>query len=162
MKYTNYILFAFGFLLLLTIVGCRTQQPTIITEVQEKIVERLVPYALPSDSSEMQLRITCDSLNNVLISELSEYKTKGINSKLTVNNDRLVYKTVVNRDTVFIPVTDTFTSFVHIEIPGKTVKENNLTKLQLAQIWLARWYILIVLVGAVVFLIQIRKLWKIM
>lgn len=61
--------------------------------VVEKLTERetLEPFVVPGDSSGFVALLKCDSLNNILIAELKEYKTKGIASDLTIQNGRIIY-----------------------------------------------------------------------
>lgn len=156
--------FAFGFSSILWLAtGCRNQQPVVVIEYQERIVERVVPIELPADSSELRLLLECDSLNNVLISEVSELKTKRITSEFTLSSNQLVYKTKTIRDTVFVPVVDTFQQYIEIQKPAKAQKDEikKLSKLQNLVIWIGRFYLLSIIAGFVVFLIiTYRKIKK--
>ncbi|MDY0104400.1 MAG: hypothetical protein RBS07_15800 [Lentimicrobium sp.] len=142
-----------GFLLVAT--GCRELQPVVKTQTVEVevIKERLVPVVMPADSTQLFLRLKCDSLNNVLLEEISELKSDNVTTSFKLIDNKLVYKTKTVHDTVFIPVVDTFYSKI-IE----TQKVETLKKTKLG--WLSKvgiFYLSTILAGLLVFLYNVYK-----
>lgn len=140
MKYLIIILFS------LFLFACKTQQS--ITEVpihyKEKIIERLVPVELPTDSAIIAALFACDSTNQVYLKELSESKSQHMQSAVSFQDGKLNYKAKTNPDTVFIHVTDTIRlqeKAVKVEVP---VKVNYVNQWQIFQIWMGRILLLIV------------------
>ena len=134
------------FILLLSIIAfsCRSRPEAIVLqgEVKEKVVERLVPYALPEDSTRLVALLECDSLNQVIIKELSEVKSGKIQSGLSLTGGIFDYSTYHPPDTVYVPAKDSIIYIrdlypVYVEMP---IEVNKLTKLQSFQIrvaWIA-------------------------
>lgn len=127
------------FLLLSVVTGCKTQKVIEVPIKQsEKITERLLPIILPPDSALFDALLACDSLNNVYVRELNESKTPRIAGNWRLNENRLIYKTIVKKDTIYMPQTE---KEVFVEVPVKIeiVKEVNvLTTWQTFQIWCGR------------------------
>ena len=71
--------------ILLIIGGCKSQQPVYqlppIRHI-ERTHTRLVPFFIPGDSLSLRAFFECDSLNNVLMTELEEGKSGRVNSKV--------------------------------------------------------------------------------
>lgn len=123
----------------LTLFSCKSPKPAVLppAEYREIIVERLVPYALPADSTQFYALLACDSLYNVVLKEFSEYKSGRIESQLSLNQDTLSYNTYHPPDTVYVKVADS--SRVEkipyaVKVP---VEVNKLTKFQSTQIKIA-------------------------
>ncbi|OFX62692.1 MAG: hypothetical protein A2066_18845 [Bacteroidetes bacterium GWB2_41_8] len=122
---------------LLTVMSCKTiKQP--ITEVpihyKERIVERLVPMKVNNDSLKLRAMFECDSLNKVVLKQLKEDKTKGVESQFTFDNGQFDYNATAIHDTIYIAAKD---SFIYKEVPVNVavyVEVNKLTKLQVIQI----------------------------
>ena len=141
----TYLIILFAVVLL---VGCKIQQPSVIEvpiQYKEKIVERLVPVNVPADSSAITALFECDSLNQVVLKQLDEEKTKRIQSAFNFNNGKLNYKTITEHDTVFVAVTD---STIYKEVPVKVevpVITNKLTSWQTGQIHIGRLFLTILM-----------------
>jgi len=128
--------------LCLTFFSCKSKWLAVAppAEFREKIVERLVPYPVTSDSAYLYALLECDSMSNITLKELSELKSKRMQTELWLNGNALTYMAKTIIDTVFIPVTDTVRLEkipYPVEVP---VKVNELTKLQSFQIkvaWIA-------------------------
>ncbi|NDW10956.1 hypothetical protein [Dysgonomonas sp. 520] len=119
------------------LMGCKSPQQTqIAIETKEKVVERLVPYALPPDSSSIYALFECDSLNNVYLKELHDQKTSGWHGSFSFNNGAFKYDLNKPPDTVYVPAKD---SVVYKEVPVEVVKEvevNKQTDWQIIKGWL--------------------------
>ena len=97
--------------------SCKSQQQPpvqIPVHTKEKIVERLVPYALPADSSQLTALFECDSLNNVRLKEIDELKAKGWNSKFSFVGGLFKYNMALPPDTVYIAAKD---SIIERDVP---------------------------------------------
>ena len=145
--------FLFIILVFFSLTSCGTEQQLTVppAEIREVIIERLVPYELPADSTHFYALLECDSLNNVILKEFSEYKSARIASDFLLSLNRLNYNTYRLSDTVYIRVTDS----IRIEkIPYpveiiEKVKVNELTKFQSTQIkiaWIAEVAVLLYLI----------------
>lgn len=122
------LLFAFA-------VGCKTQKQVVEVPIQykEKVVERLVPYAVAADSSAIQALFKCDSLNNVVMTQLIEEKGKA-QSAVSFQDGKLSYKLIRKVDTIYVKAKD---SVIYKEVAVKVEVEkevNRLTKWQAFQI----------------------------
>ena len=97
-------------LILIAFTGCRTKEPIVHVPVQTKIIikERLVPVAIAADSTTLTALFECDSLNQVQLKEIQEFKTKEIQSKFNFNakSGAFLYNTNRVLDTVYIPGKD--------------------------------------------------------
>jgi hypothetical protein len=146
MKDRSYLIYVvFIALMAILIFGCKTQAPVPI-QYKERIVERLVPVTLPADSSSIKALFECDSLNNVVMRELNESKTKGVESQVSFTNGWLNYHTVTIHDTVYVAAKD---SIIYKEVPFRVevpVEVNKLTQWQILQIWAGRALFALVLV----------------
>ena len=159
MKYFSLLIFC------MVIFSCKTKQPAVVppAEYKEKIVERMVTYQVPADSTQLYALLACDSLNNVILKEYSEYKSKGIESQFSLSQNRLSYNTYKQSDTVYVKVADTTRVSkipYAVEVP---VKINELTKFQSFQIrvaWIAETIILCLVVFGVVRYKNILKIKK--
>lgn len=116
--------------------GCQTAKTTVKEvpiQYKEKVVERLVPYAVAADSSTLKAWFECDSLNQVIMKQFSEQKGK-LESALNFSKGQLTYKTVFIHDTLWVK---SDTVYKEREVPLKVYIEtevNRLTKWQAFQI----------------------------
>ena len=132
--------------------SCKTKHSFVMppAEVKEVIVERLVAYELPADSAHFQALLACDSLNNVFLKEISEYKSQRYESLFSLNENVLSYNLYRPPDTVYVKATDSIRTEkipYPVEVP---VKVNELTKFQSFQIK-AAWTLETILVCFIVF-----------
>lgn len=97
-------------LLLLALASCRSTGKIVEIPVQTKIVvrERLVPVAIPADSSALTALFECDSLNQVQLKQLHDLKSKRVQTTTDFNQKTgaFNYATKTTPDTVFLPATD--------------------------------------------------------
>lgn len=137
----------FIILFCLSLFSCGSKQQFVVppAEIKEVIIERMVPYEVPADSTKFYALLECDSLNNVILKEFSEYKSKSIASDLLFSLNRLYYNTYRLPDIGYIKVVDS-TRIEKIPYPVEVpVRVNELTKLQSFQIkvaWIAEILIL--------------------
>jgi hypothetical protein len=145
MKFKILTLIAF---LLLALVSCKTTRPAIIevpVQYKERIVERLVPVELPADSANVFALLECDSTKQVILKELSEEKSKRIQSLFSFDSGLLKYKAKTIHDTVYLPAKD---SIIYKEIPIRVeipIEINRLTKWQKFQMNAGRLFFLIII-----------------
>lgn len=107
-------------------------------QYKERIVERLVPVKIANDSLSIKALFRCDSLNNVVMKQLTEQKSKGVSSQFTFNAGQLKYKADAAHDTIYLPAKD---SIIYKEVPIKVdvpVEVNKLTQWQIIQMWAGR------------------------
>lgn len=77
------------FLVLIFLVGCKTPQPIVQTEVREVLVEREVRdtiVTIAPDSASIKALLECDSAGNVLIKELQEEQGKNVALEMALKN----------------------------------------------------------------------------
>jgi hypothetical protein len=131
MKYIIAILF------IVLCFSCKTPKPQkqvpIVTI--ERIQERLVPYALPGDSSSIKALFECDSLNRVQLKELSDLKASSWQGDFSFNEGVFNYNLKRPPDTVYLPVKDTHIEREKpVEVPIE-VYINRLTNFQKICFW---------------------------
>lgn len=71
----------------LSLVGCKTPQPIVQTEVKEVVVEKEVRdtiVTIAPDSASIKALLECDSAGNVLIKELTEAQGKNVKLQLSL------------------------------------------------------------------------------
>ena len=70
------------------------------------VVERLIPVTIPADSAWLYALMECDSLNNIVIKQLSESKTKNTQTSYTLTQTGkqalLNYTAQTRPDTVYL------------------------------------------------------------
>lgn len=123
---------AYIFLLLLTLGGCRSKKPIINVPMRtvERKVSTLIPFYIPGDSALLQVILECDSLNNVLLSSLSESKGDKVASGFEFKDGIINYNAQFKPDTVYVP-SDTIYTSVEIPLPVEVkVVEYRQTKFQ--------------------------------
>ena len=90
----------------LLISGCKARPPVINMPPLAKHIERtttkLIPLFIPGDSTVLRAYFECDSLNNVLMTGLSENKTPRMESDIEFKNGVLDYKAKAQPDTVYL------------------------------------------------------------
>lgn len=150
-------------LLVLMFASCKTQKPQYPAQVpvhtKEKVVERLVPYALPADSTTITALFECDSLNNVQLKELSELKTKGLQSDFSFNNGKLNYQLKQPPDTIYIPAKDSIVERdVPILVPSEPIVVYKQTDMQVVQGWFGKIFMWLLGLGAILGIILL--VWK--
>ncbi|MDD3404984.1 MAG: hypothetical protein PHH23_01780 [Paludibacteraceae bacterium] len=145
------------FILVLAIVGtaivmccsCKTiQQSTESTLIiRNDTVEKLVPYALPQDSSTLMALLECDKNGRVVIRNFD--LLQGKNALLLFRIDslgHLLAKCKNSIDTIYVPVRSTSTSIVSDNKETKIVTvERNLNGWEKFQIW-GFWILILVVV----------------
>ena len=147
-------------LMLFAFASCKTTQQPVITvpiEYKERIVERLVPVELPADSADIRALFECNNLNQVILKELAEAKSKRIKSLFSFNNGLLKYDFKTSLDTVYVPgkeITITRDVPVYVNVPGPEV--NKLTKWQSTQIMAGRLFFGLILLYGIIKLVR----WK--
>jgi len=147
-------------LMLFAFASCKTAQQPVVTvpiEYKERIVEKLVPVELPADSADILALFECNNLNQVILKELSEVKSKRIKSLFSFNNSLLKYNFKTALDTVYVPGKETTTTKdvpVYVNVPGPEV--NKLTKWQSTQIMAGRLFLGLILLFGIYKLVK----WK--
>ena len=147
-------------LMLFAFASCKTAQQPVVTvpiEYKERIVEKLVPIELPADSADIRALFECNNLNQVILKELAEAKSKRIKSLFSFNNGLLKYDFKTALDTVYVPgkeITITRDVPVYVNVPGPEV--NKLTKWQSTQIMAGRLFLGLILLFGIYKLVK----WK--
>lgn len=147
-------------LIIIAMSGCKSAQVPV-TEVpiqyRERVIERLVPVQVPADSASVQALFECDSLNQVIMLELNEAKSRGVQSGASFQNGNFKYTLKTVHDTVYIQAKD---SIVYREVPVKVSVPYEVNKLT----WLQKVYIragqllFILLVAGLAYLLAKGKL----
>ncbi|MGV8136504.1 MAG: hypothetical protein AB2L20_14945 [Mangrovibacterium sp.] len=123
-------------ILLIALAGCKSRQliQPVPVQYREVVKERIVAADLPSDSASIIALFECDSLNRVIMRELSEEKSKRIQSQYSFRDGVLMYRIQAIPGKAFVTVTDTFRTReipIAVKVP---VEVNRLTKWQSWQI----------------------------
>jgi len=123
-------------------IGCKTSAPVVQVPVQttERIVERLVPVATPPDSAWLKALFECNTENEVVLKELSEEKSRLIQSQWQWQQQlgQLKYNLNTKPEIVYLPARD---SIIIREVPYEVevpVRVNELTGWQWAQVYAGR------------------------
>lgn len=105
LKMKRFLLFL---ILIISLIGCRTskqvEKPPVLKD-SIRIVEKLIPVQLPSDSSFIEAYFQCDSTNRVIMKELRDEKSKHVNTSfgfIPGKTAKLTYKAKTQPDTVYI------------------------------------------------------------
>jgi hypothetical protein len=142
------------------LVGCKTQQPQSQVQIKtiEKEVEKLVPYALPADSTTLAALFECDSLNRVQLKEMSEMKAKRLQSDFSFANGLLQYKLKQPPDTIYIPGKD---RYIYQDVPVEIVKEvivYKQTDFQIVCGWFGKIFMGLIGIGLIVLFLKWKRL----
>jgi hypothetical protein len=126
---------------------------TIPLETKERIVERLVEVSAPADSASIKALLECNDKNQVILKQLSEEKSKSVQSKFSLSAGLLSYNFTTKPQIGFAKVRDT-TIYKEkaVQVPYE-VKINELTWWQRTQIILFR-----ILVALIILLFLLNKL----
>ena len=132
-------------ILLLALASCRTSKPpTIVSEtiVKEKIVETVKDSIihLPADSAWLHALLACDSVGNVYLSEINEYKS---GAKLEIQPPRIINNTLyiqadVDSSEIYLQWKERNTTRDSIRIERYTIEVNKVSGWQWFQIWAGR------------------------
>ncbi len=76
-------------------------------KTQTIIRERVVPVTVSADSALINMLLSCDSSNQVMLRELTEIKSIGVSTDIKQRSDSLEIKFKTRHDTIYIPLTDT-------------------------------------------------------
>jgi hypothetical protein len=84
--------------------GCRSIQQSRDSTFESTSFERetLIPIAVPSDSLTLRALFECDSMNNVLMKNISESKTNNVSTLIGFSNGILTYKATSKPDSVHV------------------------------------------------------------
>ncbi len=98
----------------------------------ERRVTTLVPVQIPGDSTTLRAYFECDSLNNVLLREISEEKSNNISTNHHFKDGAFDYKAKTQPDTVWL-TSDTIYAEKQIpfevEVPVVEVKMSSFQRL---------------------------------
>lgn len=95
-------------LILLVITSCKSIPiQEVPVKTQTIIRERLVPVTVSADSALINMLLSCDSSNQVMLKELTEIKSASVSTDIKQRSDsfEIIFKT--QHDTIYIPVIDT-------------------------------------------------------
>ena len=143
------------------LLGCKSSKPLIQVPIKtvERRVTTLVPFLIPGDSVTMQAYFECDSLNNVLLKEMSEQKGRRMNTDIDFKDGKLNYKAELKPDTVYLPQDSVIVDREVPVIVKVPVETNRLTSWQEFRIKLGDALIgLLVLFGVYSFIKQKFKI----
>jgi len=154
--------FIIGFVLTLFFIGCSNQKPQSQVQIRtiEKEVEKLVPFALPSDSSAFEALFECDSLNQVRLKQIAELKAKGMQSNVYFDNGKLKYNLKRLADTIYIPGKD---KYIYQDVPVEVVKpviQYKQTTWQIVCGWFGKMFMGLLAVSFGIGVITIVLKWK--
>lgn len=119
MRYLYFMLFVAAF------ASCRSAQTTttVETRTDSVVVERLVPYALPTDSATIRALMQCDETGKVILRRLSVETTKNVALQFTVDSlGELLADMRVQRDTLYLPSKEIYVDR-RVEVPVKIERE---------------------------------------
>lgn len=151
-----------GLIILFACVSCGSTKPQpqmLPVLTKEKIVERLIPYALPADSSSVEALFECDSLNKVQLKEISELKAKGLRSRFSFDNGAFKYNLNQSTDTIYIPAKDSIVEReipVPVYIPAEPIIIYKQTQFEAVCGWFGKIFMGLLGIGGIYFLIR----WK--
>lgn len=149
------------FIMFIFLLSCKTQKEITNTSenyqsdyIREDILNRVL---LPKDSARLRAIFRCDSLNRILLIELTESKTKGFESIFNFRNGILDYNLNIGGDTVYIPSTNVYYKINSNTLKTITIRETTkvlreLNIFQKFQIWLGKIFIWIIVLTVLYFL----------
>lgn len=129
----------------LLLASCKTisKEVEVPIKTEIKVVEKVIAVPSPQDSARIFALFECDSLNQVIMSQINEEKTDNLSTKTTFNNGQLSFKVKTIRDTIYVHQTDSFIykeKPVRIEVP---VEVNKLKWWQQILIWVGVFWTLL-------------------
>ena len=132
--------------------GCNLARRIAEVPVQTivEVIETLVPIILPPDSTAIVALLECDSLNQVIIRQLSESKSSKVSTSVALVDNTFSYSATIAKDTVYLRRKD---SIITREVP--VIQEvpyyvNQPKKWQKWLMWFGALSIIGGLVGAVI------------
>lgn len=149
------------FIMFIFLLSCKTQKEITNTSdnyqsdyIREDILNRVL---LPKDSARLRAIFRCDSLNRILLIELTESKTKGFESIFNFRNGILDYNLNTGGDTVYIPSSNIYykinsNTLKTITIRETTKVQRELNIFQKFQIWLGKIFIWVIVLTVLYFL----------
>jgi hypothetical protein len=110
--------------LMILLGGCKGARP-LVREVpvrtETRVVERMVPVAVPQDSASLMALIECDSINHQLrITNYELQTTAGMKAHVNKKVSGFEFKVYTVRDTAWLPVKDSIVyqeKPVYIDVP---------------------------------------------
>lgn len=104
------------FLIMIVLSGCKSHKAVVQVPVRtvERRVTTYIPVRIPGDSASFRAYFECDSLNNVLLKEISEQKSKNISTEYNFKDGLLDYNAETHPDTVWLPID---TVYLEQEVP---------------------------------------------
>lgn len=154
---TNCIMKASSLLLLLTLAACATTNRTAVqvpVEYREKVVERMVAVQSPADSANLLALLECDSLNRVVLKQLSEAKGSRISTSFTLDSGLLSYKLRVRPELSYAKARDSIVyREVAVSVPVETVV-NRLTWWQSFWVRVGKASAALMLIGALILFVK--------
>jgi hypothetical protein len=124
------IVFFLVVVLVIFVSGCRTVKPTTpVAKAKDSIVyvEKLVPVSLPADSAYIEALFECDSTNQVIMKELTETKTKRVNTTTAFKAGKtasLAYRAKTIHDTIYAKQIQSL-KYKEVPVPYPEIKEVN-------------------------------------
>ena len=110
------LLFILPLFLLLAACGTSTKIVQVPVETKILVKERLIPVKIQADSATLTALFICDSTNHVRLKEISELKSKKMQSKVVFRKGKLIYRTLRKTDTIFVHGKD---SIIERQVPFK-------------------------------------------
>ena len=131
---------------LMVFTGCRTvKENTSMSNRDSSFVEKLVPVYVqtPADSSWLKAYFKCDSLGNVYIAQLTDLKSKGINTSFDFKDGVVNYKTDRKADSILV-----WTINTKMVINKESTKTYTITKTEMS--WIQKVFFWIGLVSVLI------------
>jgi len=150
----------FSLVIIVLMMGCKTSRPLIPAvpiQYREKVVDKLVTFQLPTDSADIMALFECNNLNQVILKQLTEEKSKRIKSLFSFNAGVFKYNFRTVFDTVYVKGKDIYIYKdvpIYVNVPGPEV--NKLTKWQSTQIMAGRLFLGLILLFGIYKFVQ----WK--
>ena len=144
-----------GIIVFLTL-GISSCHPTkYIPLTTETIVkDRLVPVQIPADSSSIFALLECDSMNHVIMKQLSDRSSNYVVQNVRIDSNRLVVKTIYMPGEVSVLVHD---SIINRDVPypvaGKDIITHDLYWWQETLIWLGG---IVLIISIIYFIIKLK------
>lgn len=143
------------FMLMISAISCSSAKKISTIPIQKDsivYVEKLVPVTIPADSSSVYALFECDSTNKVIMKELTEEKTKNLQTYTDFKTDKnkrstLVYKIKTVHDTIYVKQIDN-TIYKEKPIPYPVEKEINVLHLwQKILMWCGVTFLILLIIA---------------